>query len=172
MVRDDFRLTLEGIPHLGFVVQSGFRGPGNIGTRIRVLLLADTCRWLTISCTGKYARMHQLAVRPANKEPDDDDEIICGGAADRAVPRNVGSGANQRKHGAAAGLRDRPRGRGAALERRVHDRPRSKPMRRADVGLRQPSRACAVQERVLTLIDVRTRHVENSGTGLLQPSVA
>jgi hypothetical protein len=45
-------------------------------------------------------------------------------------------------------------------------------MRRADVGLRQPSRGCAVQERVLTPIDAGTRHVENSGTGLLQPSVA
>jgi hypothetical protein len=129
VVRDDFRLTLEGIPHLSFMVQSAARGPGNIGTRIRVLLLADPCRWLTVSCAGKYARMHQVAVRPANKEPDDDDEIICGGAADRAVPRNVGSGANQRKHGAAAGLRDRPRGRGAALERRVHDRSGSKPVR-------------------------------------------
>jgi len=114
--------------------------------------------------------MHQVAVRPANKELDDDDEIISGGAADSAVLRNVGSGANQPKHGAAAGLRW-PRGRGAALKRRVHDRPRSKPMRRADVGLRQPSRACAVQERVLTLIDVRTRRVENSVAGLLQPSV-
>jgi len=100
--------------------------------------------------------MHQVAVRPANKEPDDDDEIICGGAVDRAVPRNVGSGANRRKHGATAGLRDGPRGRGAALERRVHDRPRSKPMRRADVGLRQPPSACAVQESVLILIGVGT----------------
>jgi hypothetical protein len=108
--------------------------------------------------------MHQVAVRPANKELDDDDEIICGSAVDRAIARNGGSGANQRGHGAAAGLRDRPRGRGSVLERRVHVRPGSTPVRRADVGLWQPRSGCAVQERVLTQIGARTGHGEHLGT--------
>src|ERR1700676_4424735 len=103
---------------------------------------------------GRYARMHQVAVRPANKDLNDDDEIICGSAADRTVPRDVSSGANERRPCAAADIRDRPRGRGSALERRVHDRSRSKPMRRADVGLRQPPRAYALKESVLTLTAV------------------
>src|SRR5205085_2447389 len=43
-----------------------------------------------------------------------------------------------------------PRGCCSDLERRLHDRPWPKRMRRTYVGLRQPARAFAVPERVLT----------------------
>src|ERR1700681_3891036 len=90
----------------------------------------------------------------AIEEPNDEDEMLSGGTAARAVTRVVGDGggANQRKERSAAGNRNRgPRGGGSALERRLHDRPRPEPMRRAHVGLWQPRRARAIQECVLTL---------------------
>src|ERR1700716_1280235 len=48
-----------------------------------------------------------------------------------------------------------PRGRGSALERRLHDRPRSKPMRRAYVGLWELRYARALQECVLNANHLR-----------------
>ena len=95
-----------------------------------------------------------------NELPNDEDEILSGSAAAHIVIAHIvtwyasyGSGRNARKqHSAPADVQVRgPRGRGAAFERRLHDRPRSKPMRRADVDLWQPRRARAIQECVLTL---------------------
>src|SRR5216684_1178088 len=91
---------------------------------------------------------------PAIEEPNDEDEILSGSTAARTVTRDVsdGPGANKRKQRSAAGIRKRgPRGGGSALERRLHDRPRPEPMRRAHVDLWQPRRALAIQECVLTL---------------------
>src|SRR5712692_11510982 len=91
---------------------------------------------------------------PAIEEPNDADEILSGSAAARTVTRDVsyGSGANKRRQRSAAGIRKRgPRGRRSALERRLHDRPRPEPMRRAHVDLWWPRRARAIQECVLTL---------------------
>src|SRR5216684_6505082 len=96
---------------------------------------------------------------PAIEEPNDEDEILSGSAAARTVTRDVsyGSGANKRRQRSAAGIRKRgPRGRGSALERRLHDRPRPEPMRRAHVDLWQPRRARAIQECVLTLTGAAT----------------
>src|SRR5258708_4981360 len=91
---------------------------------------------------------------PAIEEPNDEDEILSGSAAARTVTRDVsyGSSANKQNQRSATGVRKRgPRGRGSALERRLHDRPRPKRMRRAHVDLWQPRRARAIQECVLTL---------------------
>src|ERR1700688_4197358 len=73
-----------------------------------------------------------------NEVPNDEDEILSGSAAARIVTwyASYGSGRNARKHSAPADVQVRgPRGRGAAFERCLHDRPRPKPMRRADVSL-------------------------------------
>src|ERR1700682_5093387 len=71
--------------------------------------------------------------------PNDEDEILSGSAAARIVTwyASYGSGRNARKqHSAPADVQVRgPRGGGAAFERCRHDRPRPKPMRRADVSL-------------------------------------
>src|ERR1700732_3718520 len=91
---------------------------------------------------------------PAIEEPNDEDEILSGSTAAGTVTRDVSysSGANKRKQRPATSIRQRgARGRGSALERALHDRPRPKPMRRAHVDLWQPRRARAIQERVLTL---------------------
>src|SRR5260370_16177823 len=71
-------------------------------------------------------------------ERREEDEILSGSAAARTVTGDVGDspGSNERKRRPAAGRQDlRTRGRGSALERRLHDRPWPKPMRRAHVDL-------------------------------------
>src|SRR5260370_7329804 len=89
---------------------------------------------------------------PPIEEPNDEDEILSRSTAARTVTRDsYGSGANKRRQRSAAGIRKRgPRGRGSALERRLHDRPRPEPMRRAHVDLCQPRPAPAIQECALT----------------------
>src|ERR1700722_6092898 len=76
---------------------------------------------------------------PTTRYPNYEDEILSGSAAARIVTWYVsyGSGRNARKqHSAAADGQIRgPRGRRAPFEPRLHDRPRSKPMRRTDVSL-------------------------------------
>jgi hypothetical protein len=97
--------------------------------------------------------MAQVAERPAIKDPNNEDEMFSSGAAAHNSTRDLdcGSGANQRKPRSDAGIRDRPRGCCSIMERRLHDRPRSKPVRSAHVGLREPSLRRAIQESVLTL---------------------
>src|ERR1700730_14920460 len=76
-----------------------------------------------------------MGLRAGRRE---EDEILSGNVAARIVTRDAsyGSGANERKQRSAAGIRNQwPRGRGSTLERRLHDRPRPKPMRRAHVDL-------------------------------------
>src|SRR5216683_2232547 len=100
--------------------------------------------------------MDQVAVRSADKELNDEDEILCGSAAARTLTRNVsyGSGANEQNHCTAADIRDgRARGGRSTLERCLHDRPRPKPVRRAHVDFWYPRRARAIQECVLTLTE-------------------
>ena len=74
-----------------------------------------------------------------NELLNDEDEILSGSAANRIVTlyASDGSGRYARKQlSAAADVQIRgPRGRGAAFERVLHDRQRSKPMRRANVSL-------------------------------------
>src|SRR5260370_5264658 len=75
------------------------------------------------------------------KEPNDEDKIFSVSATASTGARGLscGSGANERKQYSGAGLRKRgPGGRGSALERRLHDGSRPKPMRGAHVGLWQP----------------------------------
>src|SRR5258705_3214720 len=92
---------------------------------------------------------HPLPKRPVNKEPNDEGETLSGRAAARTVAsdRGYGSGANAPTIWERGG----PRGRCSVLERRLYDRPRPKPMRRAHVGLWQPPSGFTVQESVLTL---------------------
>src|ERR1700694_5198731 len=89
----------------------------------------------------------------AIKEPNDEDTNFSGSAAPRIVACGVSdsSGTHRREPRCAAGLRDRPRGRRAILERCLHERPGPTPVWRADVGLWQPPRALAIQKRVLIL---------------------
>src|SRR6202049_2215838 len=81
---------------------------------------------------------------------DVEDEILSGSAAARIVTwyASYGSGRNARKqHSALADVQVRgPRGRGAAFERCLHDRPRPKPMRRANVSLWKSRLARARQD--------------------------
>src|ERR1700732_5311214 len=76
---------------------------------------------------------------PRNEVPNDEDEILSGRAAGRIVTwyASYGAGRNARKqHSAPADVQLRgPRGRGAAFERCLHDRPRPQPMRRANLSL-------------------------------------
>src|ERR1700688_4982353 len=78
-------------------------------------------------------------------------KILCGSAAAHIVTwyASCGSGRNARKqHSAPADVQVHgPRGGGAAFERCLHDRPRPKPMRRADVSLWKSRLARARQEK-------------------------
>src|ERR1700730_12791089 len=87
------------------------------------------------------------------KEPNHEDTNFPGSAAPRIVTCGVSdsSGPNCGEPLSAAGLRGRPRGRPAILERCLRERPGSTSVRRADVGLWQSPRALAIQERVLIL---------------------
>jgi hypothetical protein len=84
---------------------------------------------------------------PAKEEPDHEDEIPFGGAAGRTATcfSACRSGASAREPNRDRGAR----GRGSALELCLHERPGSKRVRRAHVGLREPSLRLAIQERVL-----------------------
>src|SRR5580700_4985526 len=82
---------------------------------------------------------------PAKEEPNDEDEIPCRSAAGRAAAcySACRSGASARQPNRGA------RGRGSVLELCLRERPGSKAVRRADVGLRQPQLRLAIQECVL-----------------------
>ena len=74
--------------------------------------------------------------RPTIKEPNDEDEILTGSIAAVAGDVSYSSSANERTSLFAANIWKRgPRGRSSFLERCLHDRPRPKPMRRANVSL-------------------------------------
>ena len=79
-------------------------------------------------CRRVFGRVTQpLPTGPVNKEPNNEAEILFSRAAAHAVARDVGYGSDA--NGPAPGIRKRARGCGSALERRLHDRPRAKPMR-------------------------------------------
>jgi hypothetical protein len=91
--------------------------------------------------------------------PNDEDEILSGSAAARIVTfyASYASGRNARKRNSAPANVQvlGPRGRGAAFERCLHDRPRPQPMRRANVSLWKSWPARARQECVLTSTGAR-----------------
>jgi hypothetical protein len=84
---------------------------------------------------SRAAAIRQWASR--NEILNDEDEILPGSAANRIVTwyASYRSGGNARKQQFADVEVRWPRGRGAAFERVLHDRQRSKPMRRANVSL-------------------------------------
>jgi CBS domain-containing protein len=89
---------------------------------------------------------------PIKEEPNDEEEILSGSAAGRTATCYSGcsSGPSAREPSRDRGARDR----GPVLERCLYDGPRPKPMRRAHVGLREPSLRRAIQECVLKSVGV------------------
>jgi hypothetical protein len=149
MVRNDSRPTLSCIRHLSFsapgTVQN-IRGFGNIGTGISVFLSGDPRRCARASYLRQSLLTPHLAVSPQTRNLNHEDEIHSGSVAGGILTGNISrrSGAQQRKRRTAADTRDGPRGRGSVLECCLHERPRPKPVRRADVGLWQPRRSLAI----------------------------
>jgi hypothetical protein len=92
---------------------------------------------------------------PAIKEPHDEDDMLTGTTSARtARDASHGAGASDREPGSVADTHTRPRGRGSAVERCLHDRPRPQanvtspcgstvaPMRLRDTRVRSDSRGC------------------------------
>jgi hypothetical protein len=98
-------------------------------------------------------------MEPRHQGAYNEDDIPSCSAIARVITRdaNYGSGAKPQKCekpqncDSNPSLQDRgPRSPGSALERRLHDRPRPQPVRRADVDLWKHRRIRTIQRRILT----------------------